>query len=70
MQHPSLQKLAHTAHKRVALVAKIWGNANNQFINKKPQSAEDDQELINDVYEIMMFSDPQVPDNMVSYSEK
>ena len=48
----------------------MWSNAHNQFINQKPQSPEDGWELINDVYEIMMFFGPQVPDNMVSDSEE
>ena len=56
--------------KRVAFVAKMWANAHNQFINQKPQSPEDGWELINDVYEIMMFLGLQVHDNMVSDSEE
>ena len=56
--------------KRVAFVAKMWANAHNQFANQKPQSPEDGWELISDLYEIMVFSGPLVPDDMVSDSEE
>ena len=48
----------------------MWANAHNQFITQKPHSHEDGWELINDVYEMVMFLGPPLPDSMISIPEE